>query len=121
MQSGLLELLSQCKCGHGGGGGLGRVQWDPARDLLTSEKGEPRKMLRARAIQIGLKGKLSKLYVSKIVSIEDVTLLAIKVGLAHKDKQVSERMEEILCELPNERPYSPACTEEVLINLKLEP
>ena len=30
-----LELLSQCNCGAGGGGSDGRVQWDPARDLLT--------------------------------------------------------------------------------------
>ena len=99
---------------------MGRVQWDPARDLMRSENGEPRKMLRARAIQIGLKGTLSKLYVSKIMSVEDVTALAVKVGLAHKDKQVGERMMEIMSELPQERPYTPDCTEEVLINLKVE-
>ena len=29
------------------------VQWDPARDLMTSEGREPRRMLRRRAIQIG--------------------------------------------------------------------
>ena len=44
------HILSQCKCGHGSGGGVGRVQWDPARDIMTSEeKGkQPRKMLRER-------------------------------------------------------------------------
>ena len=47
------ELLSQCACGHGGGGSHGRVQWDPARDLMSSEGREPRRMLRRRAIQIG--------------------------------------------------------------------
>ena len=25
------ELLNECTCKHGGGGGVGRVQWDPAR------------------------------------------------------------------------------------------
>lgn len=29
------ELLSQCNCGTGGGGSDGRVQWDPARDILS--------------------------------------------------------------------------------------
>ena len=40
-------ILSNCDCKHGGGGSNGRVQWDPARDLLSSQdKGkEPRKML----------------------------------------------------------------------------
>ena len=54
------------------------------------------------------------------MSIEDVTWLALKVGLAHKDKKVSERMEEILHELPQERTYNPVCTEEVMINLGLK-
>lgn len=40
------EVLGQCACGHGAGGGNGRVQWDPARDLMSSEAGKPRKFLR---------------------------------------------------------------------------
>jgi hypothetical protein len=43
------ELLSACECKHGGGGSKGRVQWDPSRDLMSSDgKGnatEPRRML----------------------------------------------------------------------------
>ena len=31
------ELLTQCQCGSGGGGSNGRIQWDPARDLLTGK------------------------------------------------------------------------------------
>ena len=60
----LVELLSQCQCKKGGGGSFGRVQWDPARDILTSENNgkEPRKILSKRAIQIGLKEKLSDFY-----------------------------------------------------------
>eukprot|EP00325_Prymnesiales_sp_UTEX-LB-985_P028192 CAMPEP_0174736550 /NCGR_PEP_ID=MMETSP1094-20130205/66870_1 /TAXON_ID=156173 /ORGANISM="Chrysochromulina brevifilum, Strain UTEX LB 985" /LENGTH=184 /DNA_ID=CAMNT_0015939669 /DNA_START=89 /DNA_END=639 /DNA_ORIENTATION=+ len=60
------ELLCACACKHGGGGSKGRVQWDPARDLMTSDdRGrEPRRMLRERAIQIGLSRDLSTRYVA---------------------------------------------------------
>ena len=72
----------------GGGGAKGRVQWDPARDLETSEgrgKGtEPRRMLRARAIQIGLSRELSATYAASITEVHDVTALARRVGAAHK-------------------------------------
>ena len=48
------ELLSGCACKHGGGGTKGRVQWDPARDLYSSEgrgaSTEPRRMLSERAM-----------------------------------------------------------------------
>jgi hypothetical protein len=27
-------FLSKCECGIGKGGGIGRVQWDPARDIF---------------------------------------------------------------------------------------
>merc|ERR1712137_1314942 len=81
------ELLGQCKCKHGGHGSLGRVQWDPARNIMAGAKGkEPNIIGGQRAIQIGLKGKLSKRYVESIISIEDVTELAHQVGLAHKCK-----------------------------------
>ena len=73
----LAEILSRCECKHSGGGSWGRVQWDPARDLLYSEKGEPRKLLNKRAIQIGMKGPLSELYVRSVLSIQDVTPLAL--------------------------------------------
>merc|ERR1712061_127555 len=80
------ELLSQCQCGTGGGGSNGRVQWDPSRDLLSGDGKEPTMLLSKRAIQIGLKGKLSELYVKSILSIQDVTELSHNIGLAHKSK-----------------------------------
>ena len=113
------DLLSQCQCGHGHGGTKGRVQWDPARDLMTSEQREPRKMMRRRAIQIGLRGSLSEQYVSSTTSIEDVTELAHKVGEAHLSKKCSEAMAELLPELPTERPYTLKCNDGVLYNLGL--
>ena len=73
----LARILDECACKHGGWGALGRVQWDPARDLYSADGGEPRKLLRKRAIQISfIKGRLSQLFVSCVISIEDVTLLA---------------------------------------------
>ena len=65
-------------------GRKGRVQWDPERDIMTSEGGEPRKMLKRRAIQIGFSKELSQYYVKSILSIEDVTPLAKKVDHAHQ-------------------------------------
>ena len=75
----------------------GRVQWDPARDLMSREdkRLEPRKMLRKRAIQIGLKGSFSRLYVESIVRIEDVTDLAKMVGEAHGVKNAKARQQAI--------------------------
>ena len=77
------QLLSLCQCREGGGGAKGRVQWDPAWDLLLGDGKVPREM-RSRAIQIGLKGSLSELYVHSVVSIQDVTALAHRVGQAHR-------------------------------------
>ena len=59
----LAELLGHCQCRTGGGGSKGRVQWDPERDLMSGDGKAPTEMLRYRAIQIGLKGSLSELYV----------------------------------------------------------
>lgn len=85
-------ILEQCECKHGGGGSYGRVQWDPARDLFSAEGHEPRKMLRTRAIQIGVKGRLSELYVASVLSIEDVTELAHQVYRAHQALQSQTQM-----------------------------
>ena len=117
------ELLSGCSCGHGGGGTSGRVQWDPARDLLAAEGKvpEPRKMLRRRAIQIGLKGRLREVFVQEMLSIEDVTALARQVGEAHASKECAEAMARLAPLLPEERPYQPQCDEEVLTRLGLAP
>merc|ERR1711956_123727 len=103
-------------------GSFGRVQWDPERDMLEGNGKEPRQMLRTRAIQIGLKGRLSEEYVRSIVAVEDVTDLAKKIGYAHvkdytnksKDK---EAMDSLDGEIPDERPYLPQCTDEVLVGL----
>lgn len=94
-----------------------RIQWDPERDLLSREtkKNEPRKMLKTRAIQIGLGGGIREYYVENCISIEDVTELAVLVGEAHAEtveQKVTEKMKEIEHKLPNERPYWPALNAE---------
>lgn len=98
-------------------GSSGRVQWDPERDLYSSEpkKNEPRKMLKTRAIQIGLKGGMNKLYVENVISIEDVTELSVFVGEAHSgenEQAVMARMKAIEEQLPVERIYWPALSSE---------
>jgi hypothetical protein len=123
------ELLSGCACREGGGGTKGRVQWDPARDLMQGDGREPRKMLHTRAIQIGLSRDLSERYVVAALSIEDVTELAQKVEWAHaaalnvgkaqrKGKRAAgegaapagpSAMEALGPELPRERHYMPRC------------
>lgn len=116
-------LLADCACKHGGGGAKGRVQWDPARDLYSSEgKGEatePRKMLRERAIQIGLSRDLSERFVTSIVAVVDVSALAKRVGEAHRSKDVRGAMEALRAELPDERPYMPRCAPRELVRLRL--
>jgi len=102
----------------------GRVQWDPERDLLQSKNKEPRKMIRTRAIQIGLKASLSKWYVDHIVSIEEVTDLAHKVKTAHDLKKYdssASAMESMRADLPNERPYLPLLSDENLRKLSMLP
>eukprot|EP00040_Diaphanoeca_grandis_P011887 m.60888 g.60888 ORF g.60888 m.60888 type:complete len:242 (-) comp22900_c1_seq1:130-855(-) len=115
------EILSKCDCKHGGGGSNGRVQWDPARDLFSGEGKVPRKMLTKRAIQIGVKDNVQALFVNGAITIEDVTDLSHLVGKAHDDKLKNFTIDDIRTRLPNERPYMPACTERVLINLALLP
>jgi len=119
------QLLSKCACGHGHGGATGRVQWDPERDILTTENGkEPRKMLRKRAIQIGFSKSLSEKYVQSILSIEDVTNLAHRIGNAHKELAKNPKspvMQEIIPDLPEERPYVPHVEHDVLVKLALAP
>lgn len=119
------QLLSKCACGHGHGGTLGRVQWDPERDILTSVTGkEPRKKLRKRAIQIGFSRSLSEKYVQSILSIEDVSSLARRVGNAHQQLAKNPKlsaMQEIIPSLPIERPYMPHVEPEVLVKLALAP
>lgn len=114
------SLLSQCTWGRGEGGLPGRIQWDPERDLYEGdpEKREPRKIPTGdRAIQIGLGGVLAKEYVESVVSIEDVTLLARRVGEAHERGLMDE---ELTKEMPDERPYVPYCPRKVLRALGME-
>lgn len=120
------QLLSKCACGHGRGGTLGRVQWDPERDIMSTVNGrEPRKMLRTRAIQIGLSRDLSEKYVQSIISVQDVTELAHRVGEAHwqlkKNPKSTVIMEELIPYLPAERPYVPHTDQDVLVKLALAP
>eukprot|EP00928_Gymnodinium_smaydae_P026393 TRINITY_DN20745_c0_g1_i2.p1 TRINITY_DN20745_c0_g1~~TRINITY_DN20745_c0_g1_i2.p1 ORF type:complete len:275 (+),score=33.07 TRINITY_DN20745_c0_g1_i2:142-966(+) len=101
--------------------GNGRVQWDPERDLMCADGKEPRKMLRRRAIQIGLKGPLSELYTRSILSVLDVTDLAHAICTAHRSKKPRDAMQPLLSQLPLERPYMPCCSEQRLTQLGLLP
>jgi hypothetical protein len=124
------DLLSCCACGDNSGGKKARVQWDPARNLFEAGKDNvPQKLLRSRAIQIGLSHEFSKKYVENIMSIEDVTTLAHAVGHAHKTKPpnksitkstvVKQQMDLLV--LPIEKPYMPHCSLNVLENLAMCP
>ena len=104
------------------GAGSGRVQWDPERDLYARDGRDPRKLLRDRAIQIGVAGAVSEFYVEQISSIEEVTDLARLIGEAHKEKRDSEVREAVEALerrglLPVEREYTPRCEEDVLLRL----
>lgn len=106
----------------------GRIQWDPERDLLSPEQGkcEPRKMLQKRAIQIGVSGTLSELYVDNLLSIEDVTDLARAVGDAHAEEKadsVKAKMDILIAEgkILQERPYMPSCDRADLVRLGMLP
>jgi len=117
------SLLQECSCTHGGGGAKGRIQWDPARDLYSSEgKGSstvPRKMLRERAIQIGLSRELSERFARSVLAVIDMSALARRVGDAHRSKDVHAAMENLRAELPTERPYMPRCAPRELVRLRL--
>ena len=73
---------------------MGRVQWDPAREMEMSDLDRktplPRRCLKRRDIQIGLKDRLSEMYVASVNSIENVTQLAGKLKEAHTGKSESE-------------------------------
>lgn len=125
------NILSQCKyqetnktakSEHSSAqdGSNGRVQWDPERDMMSADGREPRALLRQRAIQIGVAGKLSELYVQSALWIQDVTALAHKVCQAHRSKKKGA-MDELRPELPVERPYMPQCHEGCLIRLGMMP
>jgi len=108
---------------------IGRIQWDPERDLYTCDpkKHEPRKMLNTRAIQIGMTGKVRDLYVDNIISIEEVTDVAQLIGEAHslkKDDLVDCEMKNkaLVNRLPVETPYFPIFnSEDDLVRLALLP
>jgi hypothetical protein len=120
----LAKLLSACMCKEGGGGTKGRVQWDPARDLLAGDGKKPRKLQRERAIQIGFSADVSELYVRSVISIEDMTDLAHDVKAAHdvdfKSKS-NVAISAMLHKLPTERPYMPLCTAAQLEALGMAP
>ena len=73
---------------------MGRVQWDPAREMEMSDLDRkmplPRRFLNRRDIQIGLKDRLSQMYVESVLSIQDVTQLAGKLKEAHSGRSESE-------------------------------
>merc|ERR1712217_42879 len=122
--------LSQCQCvdtnkvtrskRESDSSGVGRVQWDPDRDMLSADGREPREMLRQRAIQIGLPRQLSEFYVSSIISILDVTELCHSVCEAHRSKK-KDAVAAVQPYLPLERPYMPDCSEQCLVQLGMLP
>jgi hypothetical protein len=120
------DLLSQCKLStHAGRGGNGRIQWDPERDIMSGNGKDPKKVRNTRAIQIGLNGHLSELYVNNILSIEDVSAISGKIGKVHAQMSMAissknlqaNPMKELIDQLPVERPYVPACSKEVMHQL----
>ena len=115
-----------------------RYAYYPTRDLLAMEQGEPRKMLGRRAVQIGIKGRLSELHVRSVLSIQDVTPLAHLVGIAHnvlvnndgnivKNKNKKHKGNniinslEFLDQLPKETAYLSHCSQSVLEHLGMKP
>ena len=81
-------------------------------------------MLRKRAIQIGLAGGLSAAYAANPISIQDVTELARRVGVAHGYKKEAERKEAMALlspDLPLERAYLPLCSDTDLTRLGMLP
>ena len=73
---------------------VGRVQWDPAREIEMSDLDRkcpmPRRSYKRRDIQIGVKGKLNEMYVASVISIQDVTDLAHKLQEAHSQRSEKE-------------------------------
>ena len=118
---------SEMFAGRCRGPGSGRVQWDPERDLYAREGREPRKLLRDRAIQIGVSGAVSEFYVEQILSVEEVTDLAREIGEAHgqwaKTRKTESEVKEAVALLerrgllPVEREYIPQCEADVLHRL----
>lgn len=125
------EILSRCQQGHGAGGSDGRVQWDPARSLLHGEgHSDWQRVIRkeparagGKAIQIGMRGDLSRYYVAQAITITDVTSLAHSVQNAHSlsAQDSVSTIQQLLASghLPNERPYVPHCSQDVLSRLRL--
>merc|ERR1711928_313654 len=72
-----------------------------------------------RAIQIGVKGPVAQYFRHCIISIEDVTSLANQVGIAHRKKgnKCARAMQNLLPQLPVERPYLPFLPDEKLRDL----
>ena len=118
---------SEIFAGRCRGPGSGRVQWDPERDLYAREGREPRKLLRDRAIQIGVSGAVSEFYVEQTLSVEEVTDLAREIGEAHgqwaKTRKTESEVKEAVALLerrgllPVERGYVPQCEADVLHRL----
>ena len=110
-------------------GNICRVQWDPERDLWSSQldkKGEhkePRKIPDVRAIQIGISQQFSIENLAKL-KIEDVTDLAKAVGEAHNadtEEDCKSMMAALTDKLPLERPYLTRLPQEKLIELQMFP
>ena len=107
-----------------------RVQWDPERDLFSSQmdrKGEhkePRKIpTKLKAIQIGISHQFSIQNINKL-KIEDVTDLARAIGEAHNaetEEDCKTMMTALTDVLPQERPYLPGLPQNKLIDLQMFP
>ena len=72
------------------------------------------------------KGGLSTYYVENVISIEDVTELAKKIGNIHSDKNfenVKLKINELVenGEILKEKPYLPNCEQSDLIRLAMLP
>jgi len=86
---------------------------------MASENGEPKKCSEERAIQIGIKGPLSRKFVADALQIVDVTPLAKLVEDAHRSNDLGAAMVALRAQLPDERAYIPRCTAATLDRLNI--
>jgi len=127
-------ILAACFLSYGQGPrqGNGRVQWDPARSLWHGSAAKQKLNMEntvepwredQRAIQIGMKGELSRFYVRSALSIQDVSALAREIHDAHAlwetPHEEEAAMRLLQGELPDERLYVPRCEGDVFDRLRM--
>ena len=117
--------------------GKTRIQWDPARNLFmpTTNKDsdkennlvEPAKLLAIKVkdeellkqIQIGInRMDVSKIYVDNILSITDVSELALQIYDIHQSSLLDKTCKDMMI-YPREQMYVPKLTDDKLLELQI--